>query len=124
MVTRLVLVFRYRALQTWIPRQNSFRQYATQRNHDPSKLRNMALVAHIGTLHMSYCLSLRLTVVWQILAKQRLRSLSCYSLNIYPLQGPLTLEALPQISYLPNASEELPSNPRASLLGGRTGRSI
>lgn len=55
MVTRLPFAFRYRGLQSWIPRPNRFRRYATQANHDPSKLRNMALVAHIGALRILHC---------------------------------------------------------------------
>ncbi|RDX55548.1 P-loop containing nucleoside triphosphate hydrolase protein [Lentinus brumalis] len=49
MVAPVVTVFRHRGIQKWLPRMFPCRQYATQVNHEPSKLRNMALMAHIDS---------------------------------------------------------------------------
>ncbi|KAI0638116.1 P-loop containing nucleoside triphosphate hydrolase protein [Trametes polyzona] len=49
MVVRLIAALRPPGVQAWLPRRSCFRQLATQAKHDPSKLRNMALVAHIDS---------------------------------------------------------------------------
>ncbi|KAI0771558.1 P-loop containing nucleoside triphosphate hydrolase protein [Trametes elegans] len=49
MAARLVAAFRCCDLQTRLPWNGCVRQLATQAAHDPSKLRNMALVAHIDS---------------------------------------------------------------------------
>ncbi|KAI0327110.1 P-loop containing nucleoside triphosphate hydrolase protein [Cubamyces sp. BRFM 1775] len=49
MIIRLVAASRRRDPQTWLPRRVCLRQASTRANHDPSKLRNMALVAHIDS---------------------------------------------------------------------------
>ncbi|KAI0750750.1 P-loop containing nucleoside triphosphate hydrolase protein [Daedaleopsis nitida] len=48
MVLRVITVLRYRGLPTWT-RTCCYRSYATHSQHDPSKVRNMALVAHIDS---------------------------------------------------------------------------
>ncbi|KAI9001079.1 P-loop containing nucleoside triphosphate hydrolase protein [Trametes punicea] len=49
MILRLAVALRHREPQTWLLRRVSFRPLTTQAKHDPSKLRNMALVAHIDS---------------------------------------------------------------------------
>ncbi|KAI9063317.1 P-loop containing nucleoside triphosphate hydrolase protein [Trametes sanguinea] len=49
MIPRLAAALRYGHPQTWLAPRVCFRQLATQAKHDPSKLRNMALVAHIDS---------------------------------------------------------------------------
>ncbi|KAH9943497.1 P-loop containing nucleoside triphosphate hydrolase protein [Epithele typhae] len=49
MVAKVLHALRQRDLRVWLPQRRCHRCYATHASHDPSKLRNMALVAHIDS---------------------------------------------------------------------------